>query len=157
MRIETANVEALDTPDGYFLGPKVGQRVGSHDVGAITSDYDVLRLVGRAGIEPATYGLKGLVGPEDLRGVNPDRILRGSFVRRVLRLAARHDLAEAGELHLAMRQLAVVVLAADEVRLAREVLEGGRFAIVKAVELAERLLAAEAAYRQHFVAAGNVQ
>jgi hypothetical protein len=35
---------------------------------------------------------------------------------------------------------ASTVLAADEVRLAREVLEGGRFAGVKAVELAERLL-----------------
>jgi hypothetical protein len=80
------------------------------------------------------------MGPEELRGVNRKWILRGSFVRRVLHLAARHNPAEAGELHLAMRQLAVVVLAADEVRLAREVLEGGRFAIVKAVELAERLL-----------------
>jgi hypothetical protein len=54
-----------------------------------------------------------------------------------------------------MRQLAVVVLAADEVRLAREVLEGGRVAVVRAVELAERLLAAEATDGQHFVAAGN--
>jgi hypothetical protein len=56
-----------------------------------------------------------------------------------------------------MRQLALVVLAADEVRLAREVLEGGRFALVKAVELAERLLAAEAAGGQHAVATGNAQ
>jgi hypothetical protein len=56
-----------------------------------------------------------------------------------------------------MRQLAVVVLAADEVRLAHEVLEGGRFALVKAVELAERLLAAEAAGGQHAVATGNAQ
>jgi hypothetical protein len=43
----------------------------------------------------------------------------------------------------AMRALASIVLAADEVRLAREVLEGGRFAAVKAVELAERFLSAE--------------
>ncbi|MGA7121461.1 MAG: hypothetical protein WBY94_15255 [Polyangiaceae bacterium] len=43
-----------------------------------------------------------------------------------------------------MRALASTVLAADEVRLAREVLEGGRFAGVKAVELAERLLTSSA-------------
>jgi len=46
---------------------------------------------------------------------------------------------------------APVLLVADEVRLAREVLEGGRFAIVKAVELAERLLAAKAADGQLLV------
>jgi hypothetical protein len=96
--------------------------------------------VGRAGLEPATYGLKELTVAEEVRGVNPDLILRGSLVRRVLDFAARHDPATADEMMRAMRALASTVLAADEVRLAREVLEGGRFAAVKAVELAERLL-----------------
>jgi hypothetical protein len=53
-----------------------------------------------------------------------------------------------------MRALASIVLAADEVRLAREVLEGGRFAAVKAVELAERLLAAEAPAARPLLAKG---
>jgi hypothetical protein len=46
------------------------------------------------------------------------------------------------------------VLAADEIRLAREVLEGGHFAAVKAVELAERLLVAEEAQTRQIVAKG---
>jgi hypothetical protein len=54
----------------------------------------------------------------------------------------------------AMRALASIVLASDEVRLAREVLEGGRFAAVKAVELAERLLAAEEPQTPRIVASG---
>ena len=102
-------------------------------------------LVGRAGLEPATYGLKELTGPEDLRGVNPDLILHRSFVaRRVLELASRRDPETAVEMGRTMRALASVVLASAEVRLAADVLKGGRFAAVKAVELAELLLAAEA-------------
>jgi hypothetical protein len=99
--------------------------------------------VSRPGLEPGTYGLKGLTGAEELRGVNPDLILRGSLVRRVLEFAARRDPETAAEMGSAMRALASSVLAAQEVRLACEVLKGGRFAGVKAVELAERLLAAE--------------
>jgi hypothetical protein len=110
--------------------------------------------VGRPGLEPGTYGLKGLTDAEQLRGVNPIWILRGSFVRWVLQLAARHKPEEAAEMTRAMRALASMVLAADEVRLALEVLKGGRFAAVKAVELAERLFAAEAAQTPHVVARG---
>ena len=113
-------------------------------VAAITNHSEELLRVGRAGLEPATYGLKAADIPEELRGVNPILILRGSFIRRVLQLAARHDPEAAEEMTFAMRALASTVLATDEVRLAREVLEGGRFAAVKAVELAERLLVAEA-------------
>jgi hypothetical protein len=111
--------------------------------------HDWATSSGRAGIKPPTYRLKELAGPQDVRGVNPNRI----FVRRFLRLAARRDPAEAGELHLATRQLAVLVLAADEVRLAREVLEARRFVIVKGVELAKHLLAAEAADEQLLITA----
>jgi hypothetical protein len=120
--------------------PRTDGGASPSSVAAIRSDIADLVSVGRAGLEPATYGLKGLAGAEELRGVNPDLILRGSLVRRVLDLAARHDPATADEMMRAMRALASTVLAADEVRLAREVLEGGRFAGVKAVELAERLL-----------------
>jgi hypothetical protein len=94
--------------------------------------------VGRPGLEPGTYGLKGLVGAEERRGVNPDRIPCGSFVaRRVLELAASRD-AEVVE---AARALAEIVLASDELRLARRIVEGGPFVVVNAVELAERVLA----------------
>ena len=94
--------------------------------------------VGRAGIEPATYGLKVLIDPEELRGFNPPRYPVGTFVaRRVLELAASKD---AGVVEAA-RALAAIVLAGDEVRLARKVVEGGTFAVVHAVELAELVLA----------------
>jgi len=55
----------------------------------------------------------------------------------VLELTARRD----PEVLDAARGLAAIVLAGDEVRLARKIGEGGRLAIAHAVELAERLLA----------------
>jgi hypothetical protein len=54
----------------------------------------------------------------------------------VLELAARRD----PEVLDAARGLAALVLAGDDVRLAQKVAEGGRWAIVHAVELAERML-----------------
>jgi hypothetical protein len=81
----------------------------------------------------------------ELPALNPELILRGSFARRVLELAARRDPSTAAEMHQAMRELALAVLSVEEVRLAREVLAGGRFAAIKAVELAEHILAAAAA------------
>jgi hypothetical protein len=84
--------------------------------------------------EPWTYGLRGRSGPEELRGVDPDLIPSGSFVaRRVLELAASRDPAVLE----AARELAAIVLGRDEVRLARRVLEGGPFAVARAVDLAE--------------------
>ena len=79
-----------------------------------------------------------LIDPEELRGFNPPRYLVGTYVaRRVLELAASKD---AGVLEAA-RALAAIVLASDDVRLARKVVEGGTFAVVHAVELAELVLA----------------
>jgi hypothetical protein len=57
--------------------------------------------------------------------------------RRVLELAASKDAAVIE----AARALAGIVLANDELRLARRILEGGPFVVVNAVELAERVLA----------------
>jgi hypothetical protein len=68
--------------------------------------------VGRAGLEPATYGLKERSDHEQVRGVNPDLIPRGSFVtRRVLELAASRD----PEVIEAARALAAIVLAGEDV------------------------------------------
>jgi hypothetical protein len=94
--------------------------------------------VGRAGLEPATYGLKGHSDHEQVRGVNPDLILSGSFVaRRVLELAASRD----PEVVDAAQALAAIVLAREEVRLARQIVDGGPLVVVHAVELAERIFA----------------
>jgi hypothetical protein len=93
--------------------------------------------VGRPGLEPGTYGLKGRSEHEERRGVTPDLIPSGSFVaRRVLELAAARDpgMVEAA------RALAAMVLAGEDVRLARKIAEGGRLTITHAVELAERVL-----------------
>jgi hypothetical protein len=56
-------------------------------------------MVGRAGLEPATYGLKAPGDPEGTRELNPGRNQIGTRLAvRVLTLAARRDpmaLAEA--------------------------------------------------------------
>jgi hypothetical protein len=101
-----------------------------------------LYLVGRPGLEPGTYGLKALNNRQELHGVNPIWILSGSFVaRRVLELAASKDPAVVE----AALTLAAIVLAGDEVRLANKIVEGGTFAVMHAVELAELVLTRSAA------------
>ena len=71
-------------------------------------------------------------------GARGDSIPSGSFVaRRVLELTASRD-PKVGEV---ARTLAQIVLASDELRLARRIVEGGPFVVVNAVELAERVLA----------------
>jgi hypothetical protein len=62
-----------------------------------------------------------------------------------LELALHRDPEMAAELGRTMRALASIALASAEVRLAAEVLQGGRFAAVKAVELAELLVVAKEA------------
>jgi hypothetical protein len=97
-------------------------------------------------LEARTFGLKGLIGAEELRVDHPDLILHRSFIaRRVLELASHRDPETAAEMGRTMRALASIVLASAEVRLAAEVLKGGRFAAVKAVELAELLVVAKEA------------
>jgi hypothetical protein len=74
------------------------------------------------------------MGHEELRGVNPDLILHRSFIaRRVLALASHRNPERAAEMGRTMRALASTLLASAEVRLAAEVLKGGRFAAGKAV------------------------
>jgi hypothetical protein len=105
--------------------------------------------VGRLGIEPRTYGLKGHGDHEQLHAVNPNLILRGSFMaRQVLQLAARRD----PEVLEVAQRLAAIVLGSDEVRLAKNVARSGPFAVVHAVELAEFVMARSTEVVRHGIA-----
>jgi hypothetical protein len=106
-------------------------------------------IVGRLGIEPRTYGLKGHGDHEQLHAVNPDLILRGSFIAlQVLQLAAKRD----PEVLDAARKLAAIVLGDDQVRFAHNVRRSDPFAVVHAVKLAALVIARSTDAVRHGIA-----
>lgn len=116
----------------------VGCALAASEVLSI-SEMPIFEGVGRQGLEPWTYGLKALLGPESSPTVETPRSQVAANPVEVLRALAQGDAdaARAGG-----RALAERVLASDVVRLAVEVLRGGPFEDQRIAELCEVVLAA---------------